>query len=164
MKKTVFQLCLAGYLFVLSLFVTLSGVTLLLKPEMQEAFTTHYLLAIWMLVSFFGPTILLLCAAIQIYRTGRWGILKGLLYASIAKFNLMGYLAYEFYFLPYLYFGVKVNQLFSKLSFPILAGFYLPFIYNFELEVNGEPFFLIGINIVSIVIIKLLNKYYRPAT
>ncbi len=164
MKKTAFQLSLAGYLFALSLFVSGLTVLLLLNLKTQEAFSSHFFSTILILIPIFFSIILLLCAAIQIYRTGKWSILKVLLYASIPKFNLMGYLIYEFYFFPYFYTGAQFNQLTSKLSLLTKAGFYLPFLYNYEITIDGDggPLFLISINIASIVIIKLLNKYYSP--
>lgn len=105
----------------------------------------------------------LLMASIQIFRTGNWSILKYLLYASIPSVNIYGYFAYAFYFMPYLYAIVGYKSIATELSvntdfslFPIMFGF------NFRLF-GSDDIIALGINIVPIIVIILLQKYYRKA-
>lgn len=106
-----------------------------------------------------------LLASLQIFMTGRWSILKYLLYASIPTCNIFGYVIYEYYFMPFFYAIIGYKTAGPEFFGNVYFGFY-PLVANFNLALFDKAssgVFLVGVNIVPIIVIFLLKKYYREA-
>jgi hypothetical protein len=169
MNKSLFQMLFAGYVFAAFLmgvyvFYCIAGWAYHALKAAAEIPATGYVGALAIVVYAALIILGLLFAAIQIFRTGSWKIFKYLLYLSIPQLNIFGYFIYKLYFMPYLYVTGGYNTSTHSLLGAVDFGFY-PLSFNFDAGLFGPSagLFLIGVNIVPIMVIILLKKFYRPA-
>lgn len=108
--------------------------------------------------------ITLFFAALQIFRTGDWCLFKYLLYASIPACNIFNYFIYTFYFMPTLYAIVTYKPAIHQLQFAVNTEI-LPIMFGFNFAVSTKPgdTLMLGINFIPIIVIILLQKFYRKA-
>ncbi len=168
MNKSWFQIILSLYVFCSFITGVYFFYHIISKPFFSlltsgNAFDVR-LVALGLIYTFISFLILcLLLAALQIFRSGSWKILKYLLYASIPTFNVFGVM-YQFYFMPYLYAVAGFNTVGPQFLGNVDFGFYpLTFGINVSLLSENNTLFLAGLNIVPIIAIVLLKKYYRQS-
>jgi hypothetical protein len=165
MQKTPFQIIVSLLVFIVFLWGTYLLLPVVIGVLGQAAsgalaMNLNTVLMLLLYVLFSLVQVMFLLASIQIFKTGEVSMLRKLLWLSVPTFNIMGFVAYQFAFGPYVFLNTGIHTAPFNLMFDFSYHTFAV-LYNLSFSTENTHFLSVGINVVPLIFLNLLKRFGR---